>query len=346
MWQIALQSWPPQMFERGNSVTTKAVVLVNLGTPDAPTPAAIRRFLAKFLADRRVVELPRVLWLVILYGIVIPLRPFKIVPMYKRLWDTFGDSPLRIFAERLRKKLQEAVNSSVVGSEPATQIIQAYTYSSPLLVDALDKLQAQSVSKILIVPQYPQYSATTTAPIFDQVAHWLTRQRDVPSISLLKDYHDHPAYIAAMAARIRHHWQLNGRKARLLFSFHSIPQLCVDRGDPYQRQCEKTAELLIKELALVDGEWGMSYQSRLGRGKWLQPYTSQLLKQWAKEGVASVDVFCPAFAVDCIETIEEIDAENREVFLGAGGQSFAYIECLNDSDEHVVLFKNLLAEQR
>lgn len=326
---------------------TKAVVLVNLGTPDAPTPAAIRRFLGKFLADRRVVELPRVLWLIILYGIVIPLRPFKIVPMYKRLWDSYGDSPLRIFAERLQKKLQLAMNSvAAADSESAVQIVQAYTYSSPLLADVLDKLRAQSVNNIVILPQYPQYSATITAPIYDQVASWLMRQRDLPSITLIKDYHDHPDYIAAMAARIRQHWQTNGRKQRLLFSFHSIPQLGVDRGDPYPRQCEKTAALLVKELALADDEWGMSYQSRLGRGKWLQPYTAQFLKQWAKQGVASVEVFCPAFAVDCIETIEEIDAENREVFLNAGGQSFAYIECLNDSDEHVVLFKNLLAEHR
>lgn len=324
---------------------TKAVVLVNLGTPDAPTPAAIRRFLATFLADRRVVELPRLLWLMILFCFIVPLRPFKIMPMYQRLWQRYGDSPLRVFGERLQKKLQRALlNDAAAIGQPAVQVLQAYSYSQPTIAGVLDQLQQQGCEQIVVLPLFPQFSATTTAPIYDQVADWLKRQRNLPTLTLVKDYHQHPHYITAMAARIRQHWQQHGRKQRLLFSFHSIPRLCVERGDPYQRQCEKTAALLVAELALADGEWGMSYQSRLGKGQWLQPYTSQLLQQWAQQGLSSVEVFCPAFAVDCIETIEEIDAENREVFLDAGGQSFAYIECLNDSDEHIDLFKKLLAE--
>jgi ferrochelatase len=319
-------------------VTKTAIVLVNLGTPDAPTPAAIRRFLANFLADRRVVELPRILWLIILYVFVVPLRPFKIAPMYQRLWNTFGDSPLRVFGDRLRKKLQTAMQDQSV------TIAQAYSYGHSPIADVLNQLSEQGCEKIIVLPLFPQFSATTTAPIYDQVGDWIKTQRNLPAISLLKDYHQQPDYISAMAAKIRQHWQTTGRKQRLLLSFHSIPRLCVERGDPYQQQCEKTAELLIKELNLAEHEWGMSYQSRLGKGQWLQPYTTQLLKSWAKDGIESVDVFCPAFAVDCIETIEEIDAENREVFLHAGGQSFAYIECLNDSDEHINLFKNLLSK--
>lgn len=318
--------------------TDTAVVLVNLGSPSAPTPKAIRSFLSGFLSDKRIVELPRLLWLMILYGFVVPLRPFKVAPIYQRLWNTYGDSPLRIFSDRLREKLQIACQTQSV------TIVQAYTFGQSSIADALNKLQAQGCEKIIILPLFPQYSATTTAPVYDQVAGWIKSRRNLPAIQLLKDYHQEPDYIAAMAARIRQHWQLNGRKQRLLLSFHSIPELCIKRGDPYQSQCEKTAALLIKELGLTENEWGMSYQSRLGRGQWLKPYTSQLLKNWAKQGIKSVDVFCPAFAVDCIETIEEIDAENREVFLHAGGESFAYIECLNDSDEHIKLFKNLLSK--
>jgi ferrochelatase len=326
-------------------MASKAVVLVNLGTPAQATPSAIRQFLSLFLSDRRLVELPRLLWLIILYAFIVPFRPFKITPMYKRLWDTFGDSPLRIFSERLRKKLQLSLQEDALSSNgEACRVVQAYTYSQPRITEVLDQLYAQGCETILVLPLYPQFSITTTASIYDQVAAWLTRQRHMPTITVLRDYHQHPAYISAMAARIRQHWNQHGRHQRLLLSFHSIPQLCIDRGDPYQHQCEKTAELLIAELGLSDDEWGMSYQSRLGKGKWLQPYTSQLLQQWAKQGVSSVDVFCPAFVVDCIETIEEIDGENREVFLHFGGQKFAYIECLNDSDEHIDLFKKLLAE--
>jgi ferrochelatase len=258
--------------------------------------------------------------------------------MYQRLWNTFGDSPLRVFGDRLRKKLQTAMQDQSV------TIAQAYSYGHSPIADVLNQLSEQGCEKIIVLPLFPQFSATTTAPIYDQVGDWIKTQRNLPAISLLKDYHQQPDYISAMAAKIRQHWQTTGRKQRLLLSFHSIPRLCVERGDPYQQQCEKTAELLIKELNLAEHEWGMSYQSRLGKGQWLQPYTTQLLKSWAKDGIESVDVFCPAFAVDCIETIEEIDAENREVFLHAGGQSFAYIECLNDSDEHINLFKNLLSK--
>lgn len=326
-------------------MATKAVVLVNLGTPAQPTPAEIRKFLANFLSDRRVVELPRFLWLAILYGIVVPFRPFKIQPMYQRLWDQFGDSPLRVFGDKLHHKLQSSLREEAIRSNSEEIVVaQAYTYGEPSIASVLNQVREQGCEKILVLPLYPQYSATITAPIYDQMGDWFKSQRAMPTVTLLKDYHRHPAYISAMAARIRQHWEKYGRHERLLLSFHSIPQLGVDRGDPYQRMCEVTAELLVAELGLSANEWGMSYQSRLGKGKWLQPYTTQFLQALAQQGVSSVDVFCPAFAVDCIETIEEIDAENREVFLHAGGQKFAYIECLNDSDEHIELFKKLLAE--
>lgn len=322
-----------------------AVVLMNLGTPAAPTPQAIRCYLREFLSDKRVVEIPRLLWYPILYGIILPFRPRRTAVGYRQLWQEYGDSPLRVISAQQVSALQSYVEQSCRQNGDDMPLLRlAMTYGEPSLPRVIDELSGQGVEHILVLPLYPQYSATTTGPIYDRVADIFQTRRNIPSIGVLKQYFDHPLYIAALAQSVRAHWQRHGRAQRLLMSFHGIPRRNVERGDPYRTQCEATAQLLAQSLGLRAEDWSLSFQSRLGRAEWLQPYTSVVMQQLGAQKTASLDVICPAFATDCLETLEEIALENRHVFERAGGGEFRYIPCLNATAAHMELLAQLIAE--
>ena len=312
-----------------------AVILCNLGTPDAPTPTAVRRYLAEFLSDPRVVEIPRAIWLPILYGIILTIRPRKSAAKYAQVWLGDKGSPLLHYTQ-----LQTAGLQTRLGEH--AKVYTAMRYGQPALPTVLSQAQAAGAERILILPMYPQYSGTTTASVYDGLAAWSVRQRRIPSISVISDFHQHPAYIAALAAQVQAHWQQHGRAQKLVLSFHGVPQRTVDLGDPYAAQCQKTAELLAAALQLQPQQWQMTFQSRFGKAKWLEPATDHSLEKLARQGCSSVDVFCPGFVADCLETLEEIAMENREIFMEAGGQDFRFIPCLNDSAawldalEHIV----------
>jgi ferrochelatase len=307
-----------------------AVLLVNLGTPEAPTTAAVRRYLGEFLWDPRVVEIPRPIWWLILNGIILRVRPRKSAKAYASIW-TEGGSPLMVFtrnlAERLRAELRVRLSRDV-------PVEIAMRYGKPDIAGRLAELKAQGIERFLILPLYPQYSAPSTGAVFDAVAAALTRWRHVPEIRFLGDYHDHPAYIEAVARRIETHWRENGRHGFLLMSFHGLPEKSREQGDPYFEQCQTTARLLAGRLNLEDGTWQVVFQSRFGPARWLQPYCVEVLKELPQRGITDVDVVCPGFAVDCLETLEEIAIANRKVFLGAGGRNYSLIPALNDSTEH------------
>jgi protoporphyrin/coproporphyrin ferrochelatase len=318
-----------------------AVVLMNLGTPAAPTAAAIRRYLRDFLSDPRVVELPRLLWLPILYGPILTLRPRRLATAYAALWSQYGDSPLRLITARQAECLQQQLQTN--RAEPPL-VAWAMTYGEPQLHDVVATLRQQGVEHVLVLPLFPQFSATSTGPIYDQVAALFRAQRDIPSISVVKHYHAHPLYIEALARSVTTHWAEHGRSERLLLSFHGIPQRNVDRGDPYFRHCQTTAGLLAERLSLRAEQWQIAFQSRLGRAQWLQPYTSVVLQQWGRERLASVDIICPAFAADCLETLEEIAVEGRHIFQTAGGGSLRYITALNTDVAHIDLLQALVEQ--
>ncbi|QQD19227.1 ferrochelatase [Spongiibacter nanhainus] len=308
-----------------------AIVLVNLGTPSAPTATAVRRFLKQFLSDRRVVEVPRPIWWLILNLIILPFRSPRVAKNYNEIWMG-GQSPLRVFCERLQGQLAAAIQQQSLSAP--VQVELAMTYGDPSIEDVLSRLGREGVERIFFLPLFPQYSATTTAAVLDQVTQFYSRQRDIPQWSWLRDYHDHPAFIQALADRVRAHWQEKGRGDKLLMSFHGIPKRNVELGDPYQSQCEGTASALAAALSLEEDQWMMTFQSRLGKAEWLQPYTDKTLAALPSQGVKRLDVICPAFAVECLETLEEIDGEGQEIFRDAGGESFNYIPCLNDHAVH------------
>lgn len=311
---------------------------MNLGTPEAATLGAVRRFLREFLSDSRVVEIPRLIWWPILYGIILPFRPKKALLAYKSVWTEQG-SPLKVITLEQVNALQQLFNlENGVG---AVKVVHAMTYGHPSLSEQVAQLQAAGAERIIVLPLYPQYSATTTASIFDQYAAIIGRSRNIPEILINKAYFDHPLYIGALAASVREHWQSHVKAGKLLFSFHGIPQRCVDKGDPYYQHAMATAAAVVKQLALSSDEWAVSFQSRLGKAQWLQPYTDKILVQWAEQGIESVDVICPAFAADCIETLEEIQLENSHLFLSSGGKSFTYIPCLNSRPDHITLMADL-----
>lgn len=308
-----------------------AIVFINLGTPYAPTPRAVRQFLREFLSDRRVVEVPRLIWLLILYLIILPLRPRRVAKAYQQIW--FGEvSPLRHFSDQL----VSGVGSKIAEHYPDKdiEVHLAMTYGEPSLTGVLDSALANGCERLLFVPLYPQYSATTTAAAMDVVMRYFAAKRDIPHWSWIRDYHDHPEYIAALAGSIEAHWREQGRGDYLLASFHGIPKRNIDLGDPYQAHCERTAKLVAERLGLKNSEWQLSYQSRLGKAEWLQPYTDKTLAVLPSKGIKKLDVICPAFAVECLETLEEIDGEGHDIFTESGGDAFRYIPCLNDSDIH------------
>ncbi len=320
------------------SPSKKAVLLVNLGTPDAPTPQAVSRFLREFLSDQRVIEIPRLLWQIILNLFVIPLRAKRVAHAYASIWAN-GDSPMRTIltaqAAALTHKLTERGHANV-------EVLPVMTYGNPSVTAALDRLTDSGVEQIVVLPLFPQYSATSTGAVFDAVSRWLQTQRNLPSITLIKDYFAHPILIQALAESVRRYQAIHGQPEKLLMSFHGIPQPYADRGDPYPERCHATAKLLAQALGLSDDAWAISFQSRFGRQEWVKPYTNIILAEWASAGVKSVQVLSPAFSADCLETLEELAIENRKTFQDAGGQNYAYIPALNDDSLHIEMMADLV----
>ena len=304
-----------------------AVLLVNLGTPQAPTAPALYRYLDEFLWDPRVVEIPRPVWWLILKGIILNLRPKQSAKKYAQIWTAEG-SPLKVHTERQAKLLRGLLGPDIV-------VASAMRYGEPAIAATLDQLKAEGVGRILILPLYPQYAASSTASVFDAVATWLARTRNIPELRLVKNFHDHPCYIAALAASVEEYWTKHGRPDKLVMSFHGLPRYALERGDPYHCECHKTARLLAEALALKPDQWQLTFQSRFGRTEWLKPYTLQTLEELGRAGMGRVDVICPGFVGDCLETLEEIAIEVRAAFLQAGGREFHYIPCLNERDDWI-----------
>jgi len=316
----------PEPEQRPGTIAKTAILLINLGTPDAPTPRAVRRYLAQFLSDPRVIEIPRALWLPILHAFVLNSRPRKSARKYASIWSTEG-SPLRVHAEKQARLLRGHFGSEVSG--PLT-VDFAMRYGEPSIPGTLARLKAEGCERVLVLPMYPQYAASTTASMLDEVGGFLRRVRNVPEIRLVKHFHDHPLYIAALANLVREYWQQSGRPDRLLMSFHGLPSYTLARGDPYHSECQTTARLLAQELELAESHWQIAFQSRFGRAEWIEPYTVSTLADYGRQGVRRVDVICPGFVADCLETLEEIGIEGRRIFLGAGGGEFHLLPCLNE----------------
>lgn len=316
---------------------TTAVVLVNLGTPDAPTATAVRRYLAEFLSDPRVIDYPRWLWLPILYGAILRIRPRRSAHAYSTVWTPQG-SPLMVHSRALTQAVERACGDLAVRVELAMR------YGNPSIPSVLARLASDGVRRLLVLPLYPQYSATSTATVFDAVHAALARTRHVPDLRNVGDYHAAPAYIDALAASVRRFWSKNGRADRLLLSFHGIPQRYVRLGDPYAEQCRETATLLRGKLGMGERDMLVTFQSRVGREAWLSPYTDITLGELPKHGVKRLQVLCPGFAVDCLETLEEIAIRGKEQFMAGGGERFEYIPALNSDADHVGLMRSLIVQ--
>ena len=313
-----------------------AVLLCNLGTPDAPTASAVRRYLREFLSDARVVEIPRLLWLLILHGIILRFRPAKSARKYQSIWTPAG-SPLKVWTEKQAKLLQGWLGQR----NHRVTVLPGMRYGSPAITAQLDALKAQGATRILVLPAYPQYSGTTTASVSDAVYAWAQHTRTLPELRFVNHYHDDPDYLFALAASVQRHWQKHGEPEQLVMSFHGVPKRTLELGDPYHCECHKTARLLAEKLGIGKDRYTVTFQSRLGRAEWLQPYTEPTLIALAKSGVRRVDVICPGFAADCLETLEEINMECRAAFLLAGGKTFHYIPALTDDPEWITALANI-----
>ena len=321
-----------------DSVPCTGVLLTNLGTPDAPTAAALKTYLAEFLSDPRVIEVPKFIWWFVLHGIILRTRPARSAEAYKKVWTENG-SPLLDISLRQANAIQQELNKR---TPDTIKIELAMRYGNPSIQSGLEKLQQANATRILIFPLYPQYSATTTASTFDAVADVLKTWRWLPELRMVNHYHDKPDYIDALAKSIEHHWQTNAKPEKLLFSFHGIPKHYFIAGDPYYCECHKTARLTADKLGLHEDEWQVTFQSRFGPREWLQPYTDKTLKELAKKGTKHVQIICPGFSADCLETLEEINLQNRAFFTDAGGEHFSYIPALNDNTEHVHALSNII----
>lgn len=316
------------------------VIVTNLGTPDEATTPALRRYLAEFLSDPRVVEFPRLLWKCILHGIILRIRPRRSAAAYQTVWTEAG-SPLLIHtrnqAQALDVKLKEEYGENII-------VDFAMRYGSHAIGDCIQKFQAAGVNKLLVLPLYPQYSGATTGSTFDALAKDFTQRRCLPDLRFISHYHDHPQYIAALANSVTRHWQQYGRADRLIFSYHGVPLRYLHNGDPYHCECHKTSRLVAEHLGLNKEDYLTTFQSRFGREEWLKPYTDETLKSLPQQGIESVQIICPGFSADCLETIEEIGEENRDYFVAAGGKRYEYIPALNDSPEHIVFLHQLIKQ--
>jgi ferrochelatase len=315
------------------------VLVANLGTPDAPTPTAVRRFLAEFLWDRRVVDLPRLPWWLLLNGVVLPFRPRRSARAYRQIWTDAG-SPLMTGTQAVVTALERRLESLL---SPAPAVVMGMTYGNPSIAVALATLPAAGIRRLVVLPLYPQFSRTTTASVLDRVQAAIARWPAPPELSVIENYHAEPDHIAAIAGSITARGTASPTQEHLLFSFHGIPRRTVDAGDPYGVQCQTTARLVAERLALAPGQWSVAFQSRVGGARWLEPYTEQRLAALARDGIRGLSVICPGFAVDCLETLEEIAIRGRATFLAAGGERFDYIPALNDEPAQIDCFARLVA---
>jgi len=319
------------------SPSKAGVLLINLGTPEAPTAESLRPYLKQFLSDRRVIELHPLLWWPILHGFILPFRPKKSAEKYAKIWMPEG-SPLRVYTERqtelLRKTLHTQTHSELV-------VEYAMNIGTPSIAEVLGKMQAQGCERILVIPLFPQYSSSSTASAMDNVFTVLKKIRNLPEIRVVKQYHDHPGYVSALAQSVRDYWDTHGQPDKLIISFHGVPRKNLDNGDPYHCLCQKTGRLLAEALALNADQYQVCFQSRFGGAKWLTPYTDITLEQLAKDNTRRVDVVCPGFVSDCLETLEEIAIEAKDTFIKAGGQEFHYIPCLNERDDWIEALSNI-----
>lgn len=308
------------------------ILLINLGTPDAATPAAVRSYLREFLSDPYVVALPKLPWQLLLNAIILPLRAPKTAENYQKIWLAEG-SPLRVYSQQLAEQLQAQLQLPVaVGMR----------YGHPSIADALTQLQQSQVNRIIILPLFPQYSTATTASILATIQRLFANNPQLPNYQFIHDYHAHPAYISALAKQIEKHWQTQGKGQLLLLSFHGLPERNIAKGDPYAAQCEMTANLLAKQLGLTSTQWRLCYQSRFGKAEWIKPYTVEVLKQLPTQGITKVDIVSPGFAVDCLETLEELAIQNKAIFEQAGGLEYRYIPALNASPEHAEALNSII----
>jgi ferrochelatase len=315
------------------------VLLINLGTPEAPTPEAVRTYLKEFLSDPRVVEIPRVVWWPILNFFILPTRPKASAARYEQIWTRDG-SPLKVYTARQASLLKGYLGERL---RVPLNVDYAMRYGQPSIAERIAAMKAGGCDRILLVPLYPQYAASTTATAVDVVLETLAGMRDQPAIRTVRDFHDDPGYITALAASVRDHWGKRGRPEVLVMSFHGIPRRSVDRGDPYQAQCLRTGALLAAELGLAESQYRIAFQSRFGRAEWLKPYTAEVLAELGRAGVGPVDVVCPGFVADCLETLEEIAIEGRQIYEKAGGRELHYIPCLNDRHEWIAALTELTA---
>ena len=323
------------------STATKAkvtVILANLGTPDAPTASAVRRFLDQFLSDQRVIEIPKPLWQIILRLFILPFRPKRVAHAYEMVWGS--DSPMREILLTQVAALQQQLILQYPEFE--LNIVPAMTYGNPGIQPLLSELSQKPQDHIVLFPLFPQYSATSSAPLYDAFAKWIPKQRNLPGLSIIRDYYQHPLYIQALAQSVRDFRAEHGVTEKLLMSFHGIPQPYADKGDPYADRCRITGQLVAAELGLAENEWAISFQSRFGKQEWVKPYTDVLLAEWAAQGVKSVQIMSPAFSADCLETLEELAIQNAELFLSQGGERYQYIPALNSRGDHLQLLNTLV----
>lgn len=329
-----------QHFSHDEDTSCTGILITNLGTPDAATPSAVRRYLAEFLSDPRIVEAPRWIWWLVLHGIILRIRPRPVAKAYQKVWQKEG-SPLLTISQKQALLLEKAIAPHFKGK---VKVELAMRYGNPSVSSALHKLKHANAQRLLILPLYPQYSATTTASTFDAIADELKTWRWIPELRMIQHYHEHEFYIQALVNSIAKHRKQYGSAEKLLFSFHGLPQRYLDQGDPYFCECHKTARLVAEKLELEADQWTLAFQSRFGREEWLKPYADKTLIKWAQDGIKSVQVCCPGFSSDCLETLEEINVENRNYFLSAGGEKFEYIPALNDSADHIGMMGQLIKQ--
>jgi ferrochelatase len=330
----------PEPDHRHGTPGKTAVLLVNLGTPEAPTAPALRKYLKQFLSDPRVVEIPRLVWWPILNGIILNTRPAKSAHKYASIWTKEG-SPLAVHTAAQAKLLKGLLGER---GETALLVDWAMRYGQPSIAAALDRLKAAGAVRILIVPLYPQYAAATTASVLDDVADWFKVTRNQPELRTVRNFHDQPAYIAALARSVRDHWAAESRPDKLVMSFHGLPRRSLDLGDPYFCECQKTGRLLAEALGLTADQYAITFQSRFGKARWLEPYTQPTLEALGKAGTRRVDVICPGFMADCLETLEEIAMECKAAFIASGGRAFHYIPCLNSRPEAIAALADLVQQ--
>ncbi len=330
---------PEPTHTHGTPVKT-GILLINLGTPDAPTPEAVRTYLKEFLSDPRVVEMPRALWWLILNGIILNTRPKKSAAKYAKVWMKEG-SPLRVYTEKQTSLLQGYLSQR---TKAPFVVAHAMRYGNPSIPSVLRKLKEQNCQRILVVPMYPQYASSTTATVCDIVFDELQQMRNTPALRTIRNFHDNPGYIKSLANSINDHWMKHGRPEKLLMSFHGLPKYTLDKGDPYHCECNKTARLLAQQLGLKPEQYAISFQSRLGNAEWLKPYTAATLKELGKQKLKRLDVVCPGFVADCLETLEEIALEGKQEFQHAGGGEYHYIPCLNDRNDWMHALTDLVLD--